>query len=383
MTTPAPALAQTSPALDLPPGVPSLNSFYLYVSTGCNLACRHCWITPRFVRGRPSAGEVIDLELLRQAVTEAKPLGLRHVSLTGGEPLLHPRFVEIVDLLGQEGLDLSLETNGTLLTPALAAHIVTNTRIANISISLDGADVATHDGFRSVPGAFFAAQRAMDYLAQAGFSRLQVIMSVHHGNRPQIEAVAALAAAHGAFSFKLNPVIRAGRGKGMHERGEGLDFQAHLELANWVYGDFQKRAPLKVLLEMPPALCSLDAFRQQIIQTGCGIEHNLGILGSGEFALCGIGRSVPELTFGRLGQDRVRDVWLHNPTLLALRPALQDFRRYPGVCADCIHAVQCRTGCVANNYLESGVLLSPIGLCSQAERLGLFPATRRRSARAQ
>ena len=42
--------------LDLPEGVPPLRAFYLYMSTGCNLRCRHCWITPRFVRGEPDPG---------------------------------------------------------------------------------------------------------------------------------------------------------------------------------------------------------------------------------------------------------------------------------------------------------------------------------------
>ena len=37
--------------LDLPDGVPPLTSLYLYIAGSCNLACRHCWITPRFVNG--------------------------------------------------------------------------------------------------------------------------------------------------------------------------------------------------------------------------------------------------------------------------------------------------------------------------------------------
>ena len=102
--------------LDLPDGVPPLRSFYLYMSTGCNLKCRHCWITPAFVNGRPSPGDVIDVDLLREAVRVAKPLGLGRAKLTGGEPMLHPRFMKIVQMLTRMGLGLDMETNGTLLT---------------------------------------------------------------------------------------------------------------------------------------------------------------------------------------------------------------------------------------------------------------------------
>ena len=88
-----------APVLDLPEGVPPLRAFYLYMSNSCNLKCRHCWITPRFVDGKPDPGDVIDVDALREAVAEAKPLGLSNAKLTGGEPLLHPRFIEIVDML--------------------------------------------------------------------------------------------------------------------------------------------------------------------------------------------------------------------------------------------------------------------------------------------
>ncbi|MCK5222958.1 MAG: hypothetical protein KAR14_15320, partial [Candidatus Aminicenantes bacterium] len=53
---------------DLPEGIPPLNTFYLYMTTGCNLFCQHCWITPSFVKGEPSPGEFIDLEDLKSAV---------------------------------------------------------------------------------------------------------------------------------------------------------------------------------------------------------------------------------------------------------------------------------------------------------------------------
>ena len=94
--------------LDLPEGVPPLRSFYLYMSNSCNLACRHCWITPRFVDGKPDPGDVIDVEALRAAVKEAKPLGLGSAKLTGGEPMLHPQFLQIVDLLTAEGLGMNM-----------------------------------------------------------------------------------------------------------------------------------------------------------------------------------------------------------------------------------------------------------------------------------
>lgn len=372
--------------LDLPEGVPPLRAFYLYMSNSCNLACRHCWITPRFVNGKPDPGDVIDVEALRDAVQEAKPMGLNNAKLTGGEPLLHPRFVEIVDMLSEEGLGLNMETNGTLLTAELARYLKKETELNFISISLDGVDAETHDAFRGVPGAFNAALQGLDFLVEAGYTNSQVIMCVHRGNRDQIEDVVRLAAAHGASSVKLNPVTNTGRGATMHEHGENLDFRERMELAHYIYDELRPRIreeerPVGLVLNMPLALMPISEMMRRGGRTGdCGVLGVLGFLGSGEIVLCGIGRTVPELVYGHLGKDSIRDIWLHHPTILELRRALADEERFPGICGECNLAKRCRTGCVAQNFVDGRQLMWPNALCAEAERHGEFPATRRKTA---
>jgi SynChlorMet cassette radical SAM/SPASM protein ScmF len=364
-------------SLDLPDGVPALTTFYLYLSTGCNLACRHCWITPSFVNGKPSPADCLDIGLLRAAVAEAKPLGLSHAKLTGGEPTLHPQFVEIVDMLTAEGLRLDMESNGTLIDASLAHHLKNNTNLWFTSLSLDGANAATHDSFRNVPGAFAAALRGLGNLVDAGYQNVQVIMSPHHGNAAEVDDLVKLAVAHGAGSVKFNPVMRSGRGAAMHERGEALDYDEVIALVHYVYGDLQGRTSIPLYISIPPALLGVGELLRTASSGGsCHVRNVMGLLGTGEMALCGVGRNVPELCFGRLGEDSVRDVWLTHPTLLQLRHDLD--APYPGVCADCLHARDCLTHCVAHNYLESGRLVWPSFLCAESERRGRFPQSRRR-----
>ncbi len=367
---------QEHTVLDLPDGVPALASFYLYLTTGCNLACRHCWITPTFVNGEPSPGDCLDTNLLREAVAEAKPMGLSHAKLTGGEPTLHPQFVEIVDTLTAEGLRLDMETNGTLIDANLARHLKEKTSLWFVSVSLDGANAASHDAFRNVPGAFDAALRGLGYLVDAGY-RPQVIMSPHQGNMDELESLIELAVERGAGSVKFNPVLRSGRGAAMHERGEALDYEEIIALVHRVHGELQARTPIPLKIIIPPALYTVG----ELLRTGkegasCHVRHVLGLLGTGEMALCGIGRNVPELCFGRLGQDSIRQVWLTHPTLLQLRRDLEG--PYPGICGECLHARRCLTHCVAHNYLDSGHLVWPSALCAEMERRGLFPDSRRR-----
>jgi len=372
------------PPLDLPEGVPPLRAFYLYMSNSCNLACRHCWITPRYVDGQPDPGDVIDVEALRDAVREAKPMGLGSAKLTGGEPMLHPRFIEIVDMLTAEGLGLNMETNGTLLTADVARYLKDETRLSFISVSIDGADAETHDAFRGVHGVFDAVLRGLDHLVAAGYTNAQVIMCAHRGNRDQIEDVVRLAAAHGAGSVKINPVTNSGRGTAMHERGEGLDFHERMALAHYVYDELRPRLreeglPISLVLNTSLALMPIREMLRRGGRTGdCGVLGILGMLGTGDIVLCGIGRTIPELVYGRLGQDSIRDIWLTHPTILELRRALADVEHYPGICGECTLARRCRTGCVAQNYVDGRQLVWPDALCMEAERRGVFPPTRRR-----
>ncbi|MBM4429061.1 MAG: hypothetical protein FJ026_01765 [Chloroflexi bacterium] len=246
-------------------------------------------------------------------------------------------------------------------------------------MSIDGATAEQHDAFRGVKGAHDAALRGLDYLVNAGYQNMQVIMCVHRGNVQQMEDVVKLAVDHGAGSVKFSPVTNTGRGAAMHERGEALEFEERMEVDRWVREELRPRTKIGLVLNTPPALRPINELWRTKGRTGdCGVRRILGILGTGDIALCGIGRSIPELVYGRLGQDSIRDLWLHHPTLLELRRVLDDIHSFPGICRQCTHAGSCRTGCVAQNYVDSQSLVWPDPLCAEAERRGVFPDSRRR-----
>ena len=371
--------AASPPPPDLPPDVPALKMFYLYLSAGCNLCCRHCWITPTFVHGKPVPAECLDFALLEGAVAEAKPLGLSSAKLTGGEPTLHPRFRDVVDFLTAQGLELSMETNGTLIDRDLAVHLRKQTGLKRVSVSLDSPDAAEHDRFRGVPGAFADAVRGIGHLVAAGL-RPQIIMSVYRGNLERIDGLIELALKLGAVSVKFNPVTHSGRGAEMHRQGQGLDFDEWLALIRRVRGPLRERYPIHLNAMVPPALSTVkELLRYGGEGGGCHVRHILGILGTGEMALCGIGRNLPELCFGKLGRDSLREVWMNHPVLRQMRKDLAG--PYPDICGDCLHAGRCMTHCLAQNYEANGKLVSPSPLCAEAVRRGVFPPTRRASWR--
>jgi sulfatase maturation enzyme AslB (radical SAM superfamily) len=51
-----------------------------------------------------------------------------------------------------------------------------------------------------------------------------------------------------------------------------------------------------------------------------------------------------------------------------------------GICGDCLHRDFCLGECVANNYYETGKINSSYHFCTQADKAGLFPETRRKKS---
>ena len=75
--------------------VPALGSVYFYLTEGCNLACRHCWLGPQFDQNGKTRAS-LPLDLFKSVVSQGKALGMDRLKLTGGEPLLHPEIADIL-----------------------------------------------------------------------------------------------------------------------------------------------------------------------------------------------------------------------------------------------------------------------------------------------
>jgi radical SAM protein with 4Fe4S-binding SPASM domain len=166
----------------------------------------------------------------------------------------------------------------------------------------------------------------------------------------------------------------SGRGEVLAKRGRTLDVQRLIELGKWVEGDLQKRTSISLHYSWPIAFFGLNHLLKNNTLEVCGIYNILGVLASGQLALCGIGVGVPELVYGQLGKDRVSEVWVNSPSLNKLR---SDIKEHPdGICARCLLYHRCLGSCVAENYHLHKRIPAPFWFCQDAEAVGLFPQTR-------
>jgi MoaA/NifB/PqqE/SkfB family radical SAM enzyme len=111
------------------------------VTEHCNLRCPHC------IRDDVSTVRCLDADLIESIVDQALELyGPIVTSFTGGEPLLHPEFERIADIVAARGVPYRFVTNGwhwQRIASLLDRHPPQSVRL-----SLSGADEAVHDSER-------------------------------------------------------------------------------------------------------------------------------------------------------------------------------------------------------------------------------------------
>jgi len=141
----------------------------------CNLRCRMC---P--VRYREVTNAFMAWDAYARVVDQLPELTELHLQGLG-EPLLHPRFFDMVEYAVARGVTVSVNTNLTLLTPAKAERAAT-CGLSAIYVSVDGATPETYERIR-VDARFAMLERNAE--------RLLAALARHRSpTRVQITAVA-------------------------------------------------------------------------------------------------------------------------------------------------------------------------------------------------
>lgn len=120
------------------------NIDYLRISVTdrCNLRCSYCM--PEGVEEPPY--RLLSAQEILWVVSAAESMGIRHIRLTGGEPLLRPDLLKIVRGISDIGIeDISLTTNGTMLSNL--AQPLKDAGLKRVNVSLDSLDPKV---FRSI-----------------------------------------------------------------------------------------------------------------------------------------------------------------------------------------------------------------------------------------
>jgi cyclic pyranopterin phosphate synthase len=114
-----------------------VNSLRLSVTQQCNLNCFYC-----HKEGQRQSARELSVAEIEALVRVASSLGIKNLKLTGGEPLVRPDIVQIVECVSPYVADLSLTTNGVLLSRY--AHQLKEAGLSRLNISLPSTNAETY-----------------------------------------------------------------------------------------------------------------------------------------------------------------------------------------------------------------------------------------------
>ena len=121
-----------------------LRDLRVSVTDRCNFRCSYCMPREEFGKGYQflPKTEILTYEEIRNFVKACKPLGLRKVRITGGEPLLRQDLNHLVRQLSSMEMEVALTTNGSLLEKN--AWNLAESGLSRVTISLDAIDQEVH-----------------------------------------------------------------------------------------------------------------------------------------------------------------------------------------------------------------------------------------------
>ncbi|MDR1603458.1 MAG: radical SAM protein [Gracilibacteraceae bacterium] len=198
----------------------------------CNLRCRHCYT------GSDSREyEQMDTKAARAFIDDLAAFRVPVLLLSGGEPLLRGDWPEIIAYARACGLRVTLSTNGTLITAALAARIK-ELGVSYVGVSLDGPE-RINDEFRGRRGAFAAALAGLRHCIAAG-QKVGLRFTLNRHNHRYLDDIFDLAEQENIPRICFYHLVYTGRGSAM----AGAEDLSHAE----------SRAALDVIIRRTEAL---------------------------------------------------------------------------------------------------------------------------------
>jgi len=322
----------------------------LMMTNGCNLECSHCWPESRNVE----SVQPVPSKTLIRLIHELAALQVRGICLTGGEPLTHPDWYDILaHACGQKEFNrITLQTNAVLLGDDTIRKLrEMDCRRLVVQVSLEGACNSTHDQVRG-EGSFERAFAGLRRLAEAGLGRqTQVAFTEMRHNFMDLPLLLELAEDLGLSGVISGTLVSQGRARKSIQIAPPTTSQ-YEQLLNLYESDPVFRSRYERLAN----IAALEWFKGRAHSTapGCVCMETPLVDAQGRVYPCHF-MPAPAFAVGG-GHDRsLESVILDALDLWARLPAM-DLRRRQNLqpCKTCPGKGHCAGGCLGRAYAASG-----------------------------
>lgn len=175
----------------------------------CNMHCKHC-------RAADEASKHLTMEEINKIlnfINKNREENFR-ITVSGGEPFIHPQLVEIIENIKNNGIeDIIITSNASLITDE-KLKALDDLKIKNfcIQVSLDSVVPEKHDEFRGFKGAYDGAIKILKKIGEYDNIKSSIRMTVTHDTLHEVERMIDMAFEMGVERVGIGAVIPVGAG---------------------------------------------------------------------------------------------------------------------------------------------------------------------------
>lgn len=342
-TTPSPAEGAGTLALSAPLNVT------IQVTNGCNLTCPHCHDPGERVR-------YLAYDDFARIIADLRAMRVFNVNLSGGEAMLHPRILDMVDLVWSSGLKVTMSSNCVLIDVERARQLAQR-GLRQMHVSLDSHIPANHDRMRGMTGAFDELIGRLPNLTEAGIE-FTLVTTLQGQASEEYAATIDKAYELGASAHKTNSVVPQGRATAVGTPNHAL-VERYIEVFRRKQSEYEGR--FRLLAETMFAL-QMSSDPEQGAPEALAVGCPAGVLTCainerGDVMPCSF---FTEVSAGNAIEHGFRSVWTTSDLFAELRDRSQD-----DVCCSCGAQPTCG-GCRARSHGLHGRLHGSDPHCSLA-----------------
>lgn len=332
----------------------------------CNMNCLHCFMA---MDNAPMMDE-FTYEQCIDLLDECVKTGIFTVTLSGGEPMLHPDFFDIVKACSDRDIYIiDLITNGSFLTKDTLKKIKELGQNPMIKMSFDG--VGHHDWLRGSKGAEAKALDAIKLATDEGF-RVMVQTNVHPGNVSCIYDTVMKVRECGSRRIRIIRTSESPRW--LENAPEGcLDMDRYydemLKLSNRLVSNnldmvvdiwqFIIIDPINKRFSIYPLKCSPEDYRDE--RFSCpGTRPKVAVASTGELSYCNQSSGYQlknGISFGNVKKEKLSDLLKPGPYLDLMNTTFGEIYENNEACRNCKYWKYCAGGCRAIALVWSGDFL--------------------------
>jgi radical SAM protein with 4Fe4S-binding SPASM domain len=135
-------------------GEPQLTNLHIEITSKCNERCVHCYIP------HDNNANHIEPDLFYNVLEQCKNMKLLHLTISGGEPMLHKNFIDFLRKCKEYNFSVNVLSNLTLLNNQIIQEMKTN-HLLGVQVSLYSMDSNIHDAITQIKGSFEKTKNAI------------------------------------------------------------------------------------------------------------------------------------------------------------------------------------------------------------------------------